>query len=522
MSEQEEYLDRLLNGINEEPEDTEELSSSDESAGEKELLDEGEKFAELEEIDEETFFDGESSAFEDVDPLVLESMKRELNSGLDVTEFGFDEDEFKLDEEDLDFVYEDDMEQEAELAQDNAETESTSDIPTEESFVEGAVEEEVLTEAPIEEAPAEEASTGEEMTEEVAMEEEPENSEPGKAAETSEEIDDAQALANILNAFADEEETENTTEIEDAEYTEEVEDTEEAGEQEAVLDVPEALGLNLEEVEEIEEEEPEEENDKKKKKKKNKEEKSDKKPNLLTRLLEDDADEEPTQEELEAEVAKKAQKEEKKQAKKAAAAEKKQQAKEAAAAKKAEKEAAKKRKAEAEEPPEPWPPFTKKVIPLIMLFGATFVVLIVILSNVLSYSPYLSSARKYFDNRQYEKAYEQLMGIDIKEKDWKFYSQVRLMNQLQVKVTSYENHLLNGERQLALNDLVQAVLFYNEKLERAEELGLQKEFQVVYDEIESGLSEDFGITVDEASQLGTVTDAKEYQKQISEITKDGK
>ena len=251
------------------------------------------------------------------------------------------------------------------------------------------------------------------------------------------------------------------------------------------------------------------------------EKKSEKKPGFLALLLADTEEDEegPTPEELEAEEAKKAEEEEKKQAKKAAAEEKKQQAKAAAAAKKAEKEAEKRRKKEMEEPPEPWPPFVKKIIPMMFLFGAALVVLIIVFSSVLSYSPYISNAREYFDNRQYEKAYDQLLGIKIQEKDRNFYDQVLLMNQLQVKVTSSKNHLLNKERELAVNDLVQAVLFYNSNYEKAEKLGLIKEFQVVYTDIEANLSETFGISVKDAEELGAITDAVEYHERIAEIAK---
>lgn len=548
MNEQEEYLDKLLNGLNGEPEEEtlEEFSFEDDEMDEMENMDE----------------DEESGEFEDEDALELESVQHDMESGLNVSEFGLNEDDFRLDEEDLDFVFEET--EEGNLVSNNLFESEEEDLdPTLEAFLEKAEDEaEDLTETEAEEEPQmyEEAEPSEEpqmyeepepfeepqMYEEAEPSEEPqmyEEAEPDdgldmvldsleseeEVAEESEgeqeEISDAEALANILNTFSDEEN-----------------DEEESLAEEAVLDTPEELGLELEEVEEIaefvEEDEPKRKKKKAKKKKEKKEkvkkeetlenigledidleDTSEKKPSLFARLLADNEDDEPTPEELEAEAAKKAEKEEKKQAKKAAAEEKKQQSKEAAAAKKAEKEAEKKRKKEMEEPAEPWPPFTKKVIPMIFLFGATLVALIIIFSNVLSYSPYLSNARKYFDNRQYEKAYDQLLGIEIKEKDWNFYSQVLLMNQLQVKVTSSKNHLLNQERALAVNDLVQAVLFYNDNLEKAEELGLIKEFQVVYADIEADLSETFGLSVGEAEALGAIIDAEEYQERIAEIVK---
>ena len=560
MSEQEEYLDKLLNGLNGEAEEEalEDFSFEDVNVNE------------MEDIDEGILFGGESSELEDVDSLVLESTQQDLDSELDVSEFGLSEDDFQLDEEDLDFAYENTEEEDfiSDALFENEEEDLDSDLDAlfenKEDEVENLSKTETEPEAdessmfeesepeedepqmfeasePDEDEPQmfeepESEMDGSQMVEETEFDDgmldmalgDLESEEEAIEAKPEEEIDDAEALANILNAFSDDE----------SESSEEEAPDEEENLEEAVLDTPENLGLELEEVDEssefMEEEETKEKKKRARKKKKKKREEnlgdledlgyitestSAKKPSLLARLLEDDADDEPTPEELEAEAAKKAEKEEQKQAKKEAAEEKKQQAKEAAAAKKAEKEAEKKRKKEMEEPPEPWPPFTKKVIPMIFLFGAALAALIIICTNVLSYSPYISNAREYFDHRQYGKAYNQLLGIEIKEKDRNFYNQVLLMNQLQVKVTSSKNHLLNKERELAVNDLVQAVLFYDDNLEKAEELGLIKEFQVVYAYIEANLSENFGISVEDAKELGTIIDASEYQKRIAEIVK---
>ena len=569
MSEQEEYLDKLLSGLNGEPQEEalEDFSFEDVDVNE------------MEDTDEETLFGGESSDLEDVDSLELESIQQDLDSGLDVSEFGLSDDDFQLDEEDMDFVYEDTEEEDfiSDALFENGEEDSDLDVLFENEeedsdldvlFENEEDEAENLSEAEIEpesdeslmfEEPEPEEEEPQMFEEPELEEEEPqmfeepeaemdvsqmveetepddgmldmalgdlESEEEAIEAKPEEELDDAEALANILNTFSDDESKNSEEEVPDGEDLEE-----------AVLDTPESLGLELEEVDEstefMEEEETKGKKKRFRKKKKKKEEDlgdleglgditesvSEKKPSLLARLLEDDADDEPTPEELEAEAAKKAEKEEQKQAKKEAAAEKKQQAKEAAAAKKAEKEAEKKRKKEMEEPPEPWPPFTKKVIPMIFLFGAALAALIIICTNVLSYSPYISNAREYFDNRQYGKAYNQLLGIEIKEKDRNFYNQVLLMNQLQVKVTSSKNHLLNDEKELAVNDLVQAVLFYNDNLEKAEKLGLIKEFQIVYADIEANLSENFGISVEDAKELGTIIDASEYQERIAEIVK---
>lgn len=641
MNKQEEYLDQLLHGLGKIAEETEAAEGIPENDLEDVVLD-GVSMEEMKnmEINEEEFFQGESSDFEDVDGLVLDSMKTELESGLDVTEFGFEESDFKIDEEDLDFFYDkEDLEADADGISADAESdgleddislqevsldelvaeradgpaemgmtgEETEALEETEGFegigealegteeiegfgeigealegVEGSEEmdeplesaaeeeeiqesnepEEAFMEAPQE--PAEEADFSADSEEAMSGDIDilgsfaEENSEFEENGSDEGEMDDAQALASVLNALHSEEDNSNEDEFADPEPMELKENLEIQDEmshqdeepEEALLDMPGNLGLELEEIVEDEASEEEDSKGKKKKEKKKKDKKkakrkesletqaeageveeidilgeigeaetdnSTKKAGLMKRLFEDNTEDPPTPEELEAAEAKKAEKQTQKEEKKAQKAEKKQADKEAAAAKKAEKEAEKRRKEEMAEPPEPWKPFTKKVIPMVFLCGVALVVVINILSGLLSYTPYVSNARKYFDARQYEKAYEQLVGLEIKEKDREFYKQVLAMNRFQVKYTSYMSYKENGKKALALHELIQAVKYYDMELEYATSLGLQKEFELVLEKVEAALTNDFGINVARARELASLTTDSEYLEQVKAL-----
>lgn len=588
MNEQEAYLDELLNGLTSNTMD----DANEDSDFLEAIQEESDAFSfdeisadVIEEIDEEEFFDGESSSFDDVDPLVLDSLKKEMVSGLDVTEFGFDEDDFHLDDEDLEFFYDmenseedsfdkeslfDDLsgfindevtiesekkseieeiesshvnaiaddikmapienEEDEDERNDNSDNQRNTDTYSEEGAAlsdnEGSVEAEFLDsilnagkgESQADILPDE--IDADDSVADIMLSGEEEASSNPENQNLEENMDDAHVLANLLSTFAVEDPDEKK-DIGQILAESPINDLplEDTAEEEAVLDTPENLGLQLEAIDDSEK------SDGKKRIslfRKNKDSSSDeygddREMNLIERLLEDDADEEPTPEEIEAAEQKKAEKEEQKKAKKAEKEEKKKQAKEASAAKKAEKEAEKKRREEAEGPPEPWPLFTKKVAPMVVLFGITFVAVIVILTNVLSYKPYILNAREFFNARRYDKAYEQMIGLKIKEKDKKFFKQVKMMNRMQVKINAYNSHLINDDKLGALNDLIQAVVLYDELLEKAKELGLKNEFEVVYREIEKLLSDSFAITVEDARELSKIESAKEYQERLKGI-----
>lgn len=422
-------------------------------------------------VDEETFFDGETQDYEKLDPLVIESMKKEWESGLDVEEFGFSKEDFSLDEEDLKFEF--------------SETETDENTNTD-----------VLGEAVSDEAGMTKADENIELPQEAAettqvLQEADENIESSQKTGSESENEDIAALFDLLEEA--ESSAKNETDVSEESETQsdlDIDFTNMFGDEEPQTDM-EDLNLEYMESEEADAKTPEGESA----------------SSFFQKLVqekEEPIDEEALQKKIEEKEAAKAEKAEAKAAKKAERAE----------AKKARQEAKRvKKEAEKAEPKEP---FSFKAFFVIALFGATIMAGILVLSSILSYHPYISNARTYFDAREYKKAYEELEGIEIKEKDSGFYTQVRTMEKLSSKISAFENFNAANQDEEALSSLIEGVALYDEKAEYAESIGLKTEYQLVFEEITGILQEKYNISLEEARTMVYKFGTSEYKLWIQE------
>lgn len=470
------------------------LESADEPVYQEDLISDDEPAIKLEDIadtvvDEDAFFEDGTQNYDELDSLFIDSMKEELESGLDVNDFGFSDEDFLLDDEDLKFDFSEEEAFEPKVSEVMPEEVVEEEIAeekaiTNEDFAEAVEDEEAITETA---SVAEEESDFKDGADGNPREA---NDEPDLEKMTSEDPDIANLFDLLDSAEAAEkevkEETKSDLNIDFANmFGEQEPDTQ--------MHSPE-LELEEDVEEEIEAmvfgEERKERNNK-----------------LFQKLVqekEEVVDEEAIKKKKEEKEAAKAAKAEAKAAKKAAKAE----------AKKAKQEAKRvKKEAEKAEPKEP---FSVKAFMVIALFGATIMVCILVLSSIFSYQPYIANARSYFDAREYKKAYEELEGIEIKEKDLEFYTQVRTMEKLSSKVSAYERMNAANKEAEALSSLIEGVALYDEKVSYAETIGLKTEYQFVFDELSGILQEEYQISVEEARTITSKIGTKEYTSWIQE------
>ena len=257
------------------------------------------------------------------------------------------------------------------------------------------------------------------------------------------------------------------------------------------------------------------------------------KPELTEEQIKEKEAEQAEETEYEERIA--AQKEEKKKVKseaKAAAKEeanvKKQAKKEAkknqAAAKKADAAKKKQEKAakKAEKAGGPIPKSqlvpVKPLIVLIIL-GIAISVVVILGSDTKFYTSSVKEAKEFFIHQKYDKAYQSMLGLDIKEKDQKLYDQVTVVNLVDNKLQNYYSYIEIGKYEEALDSLLGGIRKYNENVGRAEELGLINEFQSIYDEITAELQNRFGMGVDSANSILAMTQS-EYSNNVKSIAND--
>lgn len=265
-----------------------------------------------------------------------------------------------------------------------------------------------------------------------------------------------------------------------------------------------------------------------------KKEKPVKKKSLMTILFgEPDEDDELSPEELEAIEKKKAEKKAKKEAARLAKEEKKAAAKEEKAAKTGDKKKAQeekkkvravkkaKQKEEEEKNAEPVKTLNKPAVVFIftLFLGGTF--LFYLGMNNFNYTLAIQKATDYFDNQKYHKAYDEIKGVEVKEKDQDLKDRIYTVMYVERLYEAYQNNIELDRQKKALDSLLRGVDKYYEYYDEAQKLGIVDDLNYSFAQIQTALQDHYGITVEQAAAINQL-DSYEYVQTVDQYVQDGK
>ena len=260
-----------------------------------------------------------------------------------------------------------------------------------------------------------------------------------------------------------------------------------------------------------------------------KKEKPVKKKSLMTILFgEPDEDDE-----LEAIEQKKAEKKAKKEAARLAKEEKKAAAKEEKAAKTGDKKKAQeekkkvravkkaKQKEEEEKNAEPVKPLNKPAVVFIftLFLGGTF--LFYLGMNNFNYTLAIQKATDYFDNQKYHKAYDEIKGVEVKEKDQDLKDRIYTVMYVERLYEAYQNNIELDRQKKALDSLLRGVDKYYEYYDEAQKLGIVDDLNYSFAQVQTALQDHYGITVEQAAAINQL-DSYEYVQTVDQYVQDGK
>lgn len=323
---------------------------------------------------------------------------------------------------------------------------------------------------------------------------------PAKDEKETGESDDLDDLFSLLDLEDNHADTAITTEnVEQTNKENAVTDTEETG-----------TRSELDDIEEVSE-------------KKDKPKKS-----LMTILFgEPDEEDELSPEELEAQESAKAAKKAKKEAAKKEKEEKKAAAKAEKDAKASEKKksqeekkrvrAVKKaeRKQEEAKNAEPEKPLNRPAVIFIftLFLGGTF--LFYLATNNFNYTVAIQKATTYFENQKYHSAYDEIKGVEVKEKDQELKDRIYTVMYVERLYESYQNNLELGRQKKALDSLLRGVDKYYEYYEEAQQLGIVSDLDYSFAQIQNALQDNYGITVEQAVAMNQM-ESYEYVQAIDQ------
>lgn len=217
----------------------------------------------------------------------------------------------------------------------------------------------------------------------------------------------------------------------------------------------------------------------------------------------------------------KALKAQKKKEKKAQKDQKKAEKKQAKAEKKAQKEKEKQAKPKKEKKPkvvEKSKPLPKKPVFMIMLVGASLVVLIYLVTTQVGYSLDIANAKEYYENGDYVEAYTCFtQGAKVKAVDEELYNKAKYTAYVQQQLRSYYTYQEQELYTESLNALICGVGRYDKNASDAAKAGAAAEYDNMLAELEKLLSEKFGMTLDQARELYAVHDKEDYTYMLYDI-----
>lgn len=163
------------------------------------------------------------------------------------------------------------------------------------------------------------------------------------------------------------------------------------------------------------------------------------------------------------------------------------------------------------------PPLPKKPVILIFVMAISILVLILLGSSNIQYSQDISAAKEHYSKGEYTEAYHALNGAKIKEKDESLYQKVMIMANIQQEYDAYETMMGLEEYELALDALVRGIGRYHNFVDEAMECDARPELEQLKSTIAQALSEQFGVSEEQAKELCAIHKRKDYTKALQAI-----
>ena len=159
---------------------------------------------------------------------------------------------------------------------------------------------------------------------------------------------------------------------------------------------------------------------------------------------------------------------------------------------------------------------TPVVIVVFVLFFA-LAGLVVLGTNNFSYSQVIKKATNYFERQRYRLAYDEVSGVEVKEKDQNLKDRIYTVMYVERLYESYENNRTLGRMDKALDALLRGLEKYDEHYAEAVELDIVKDIDSCREKILNALWNTYGITEDTAYQI-LAMDGQAYSKTLLELS----
>lgn len=156
------------------------------------------------------------------------------------------------------------------------------------------------------------------------------------------------------------------------------------------------------------------------------------------------------------------------------------------------------------------PPLPKGPVALIFVMATSLLLLIILGTNLTSYSATIKEAKASFDAGCYAEAYEMLVGLEIKEKDLKTYNQLSVLAAPDGELNAYEIFSKANEQTRALDSLISAAGRCEVNAEKAQTFECEGYLNAIKTKVTNELKETYGMTYEQAIEMYEIHKRDDY------------
>lgn len=147
---------------------------------------------------------------------------------------------------------------------------------------------------------------------------------------------------------------------------------------------------------------------------------------------------------------------------------------------------------------------------IVMAFAMVGLIVVIAGTNSFSYKNSIINATKYLDKQKYNKAYNEVAGLEIKDKDEELYHKIYTIMIVNKELNSYTNYSAMNKYPEALDSLLKGISKYEKYIEKGKTLGVESDLNNVKKQIVVALKDDFQLSEKDAYELLKIEDPLEY------------
>ena len=154
---------------------------------------------------------------------------------------------------------------------------------------------------------------------------------------------------------------------------------------------------------------------------------------------------------------------------------------------------------------------------IVFFFFGVIAVILIIGSNLVTYSLSIQHATNYFNHRKYTQAYNEVYGVDIRDEDIEMYDKIQTVMFVNKQLNSYNNFYAIEKYPEALDSLLKGLSRYDKYIELATMLGIESDLDYVRSQILAELNNVFHLSEAEAMQILKYDNMVDYSLAVYDV-----